>query len=134
VSADGTFSEGGLPDLPATLYARDLVRADVACVQEGVRPADGPFDVRPVLCGEVSGRLAVSRWRARLASGAAVLVARGPLRVYGDVLPDGSFSVSGVPPGAWSVELWHDGACLACETVTVTAGADRVVLLQDAGR
>lgn len=121
--ADGAFSFTNVPDLPATLYARDTKTGE-AFLREGVRPGEGPFTIRlePALTiqGTVPGFS--SARHAPVMIGAA----RGPLLIEGKLAPDDTFRIEAVPPGTWAIDLWELGERIRVENVE--AGATDVVV------
>ena len=122
-AADGTFVYEGLPNIPGTLYACHEVSGDAALLV-GVRPDEGPFAIRLQPAATIRGsvpELPPAR-HPHVLLGAK----RGPLLIEGELHPDRTFSIRGVPPGAWTIELWDDGGCVRVEGVE--AGATDVVV------
>jgi hypothetical protein len=119
----GTYREERVTDAPGTLWATTQDGRYV--LREGIRPSEGPFELRlePGLptAGRVEGSglgeeaMLVRFWRDRIVMGA------GPVAV------DGSFSVPGLPPGTYELHVVTavDHRCLA-RTSSVSAGSTDV--------
>jgi len=122
VTRDGSFRFAPARDRPGTLYAFDP-HAGSCALLEGLRPTDGPFEVRCVAGHRIAGRILAYTDRTPRPR---LLCVRGPVKIAVRVQPDGSFEVPTAPSGTWRL-VWALGSRLE-DAIEVEAGTQDVML------
>jgi hypothetical protein len=98
----GRFSLADAPGLATLVVRHDgFLSAAVAMTPEA---GSYPVSLRPGVV--VTGRVVPNRGLAALTK-AKVALKSGPRIRAGEVAPDGTFSIAGVWPGPWQVQLWE---------------------------
>jgi len=100
LTADGTFDLGRFVNDPGVLLITSPEGTHVVYLE--LTPSDTPLAVKAVKTKTIKGRIV--HLPAKIRRG-RIVARRGPVSFPGTVAEDGWFTIPGLPPGKWTLEL-----------------------------